>query len=275
VDEAKNDMEKVLALPVENRNNYLVPLRSVVTMEERVSATSIMREDLKRTSLVYADLDEDDYRTPLDIAAHLETEVFPGLLKAFPTTRLSFGGEIQDTREATRDFRNAVGLVLVLIYLILAVLFESLWKPVVIMLAIPFGFAGIALAFYLHGKVIFGFYAVIGALGLAGVVVNDAIIMLVKLGEFDPARPRGEICGQVARIAQTRLRAVMLTTLTTVAGVLPTAYGWAGYDAMLAEMMLALTWGMIFGTLITLVLIPTVFSLEQHARNRWRKADRT
>jgi len=67
--------------------------------------------------------------------------------------------------------------------------------------------------------------------------------------------------GQIAAISQTRLRAVFLTTLTTVVGVLPTAYGLAGYDAMLAEMMLSLAWGLIFGTAITLILIPCVFSV--------------
>ncbi|MBN1557625.1 MAG: efflux RND transporter permease subunit [Lentisphaerae bacterium] len=272
VDAAKTNIETVLSLPVENERNYLVPLRSVVDVEPRTSPNAISREDLKRTSLVYADLDMDHYRTPLEIAERLESAVFPELLSAYPTTRLSFAGEIRDTREATQDFRNAVLLVLVLIYLILVVLFESLWKPLIIMLAIPFGLVGVILAFHAHGKDVYGFYAVVGALGLAGVVVNDAIIMLVKLDSaFDPSRPRGEINAQVARLARTRLRAVALTTLTTVAGVLPTAYGWAGYDAMLAEMMLALTWGLLFATAITLVLVPCVYAVQQHAYYAWRR----
>ena len=85
--------------------------------------------------------------------------------------------------------------------------------------------------------------------------------MLTKLDrEFgDPAREM--VNEQIARIAKTRLKAVVLTTLTTVAGVMPTAYGLAGYDAMLAEMMLAMAWGLIFGTLITLLLVPCMYSL--------------
>ena len=99
-------------------------------------------------------------------------------------------------------------------------------------------------------------------MGLSGVVVNDAIIMLTKLDrEFDPASSRDKLHKQIAGIAQTRLRAVVLTTLTTVAGIIPTAYGWAGYDAMLSQMMLALAWGLIFGTMITLLLVPCVYSL--------------
>lgn len=262
VDEAKDNIEKVLNLPVENKGNYLVPLRDVVVVEEVIAPNSIARRDLKRTTLIDADIKKKAKETPLEIATYFESEVFPKILKQYPTTTLSFGGEVQDTRESRGDLRNAIALVLVLIFIILALLFNSLSKPIIIMLAIPFGVVGIVLAFLLHGKLLFGFYAAIGALGLAGVVINDSIIMLVKLDKaYDSNKPKIESNQQVARIAQTRLRAVILTTLTTVAGVLPTAYGFAGYDAMLAEMMLSLTWGLIFGTGITLLLIPTVYGL--------------
>ena len=138
------------------------------------------------------------------------------------------------------------------------------------MLAIPFGIVGIVLAFWLHGKVLFGFFAAIGAIGLAGVVVNDSIIMLVKLEKsYDRSQGKEASHGQIASIAKTRLRAVLLTTLTTVAGLLPTAYGFTGYDAMLAEMMLALTWGLIFGTFITLILVPCAYSFLKDAEYKF------
>jgi multidrug efflux pump subunit AcrB len=264
VDAAKDDIEKVLDLPVENKGNYLVPLRDVVYVETVESPNSITREDLKRTTRVYGDLKRDARSTPLEIARDFEGRVFPGILKEYPSTMLSFTGEVKDTRESRADLISAVILVILLIYIVLAVLFNSLTRPLIIMLAIPFGAVGIVIAFWLHGKVLFGFFAAIGALGLTGVVVNDSIIMLVKLDrEFRKTRLKKEVDQQIARIAQTRLRAVILTTATTVAGVLPTAYGLAGYDAMLAEMMLALSWGLIFGTLITLLLVPSIYSLTQ------------
>jgi len=91
--------------------------------------------------------------------------------------------------------------------------------------------------------------------------------------DYDPSSGRIESNKQIARIAQTRLRAVILTTLTTVAGVLPTAYGFAGYDAMLAEMMLSLTWGLIFGTAITLLLIPTIYGLGKDIEFKFAKTN--
>jgi len=270
-DDTKSSIEHILDLPVENMRDYLVSLRNIVTVEEVISPNAISRRDLKRTSEVFADMHPDTKMTPVEVAEELEAAVFPGILSKYPTTSLSFSGEVEDTRESTTNLRNAVIMAGVLIYIILSVLFNSLWRPLVIMLAIPFGVVGIILAFYCHGKAVYGFYAAVGALGLAGVVVNDAIIMLVKLNkEFDHSKADLNVNREVGRIASTRLRAVILTTLTTVAGVLPTAYGFAGYDAMLSEMMLALAWGLIFGTLITLMLVPCVFGLEQNLRSKLR-----
>lgn len=271
VDEAKNDIERVLDLPVENQGAYLVPLRDVVSVEERVAPNAVTRLNLKRTSFVFADTVKGARQTPLEIAEYVEDEIFPSLLAQYPTAVLSFGGEIFDTRESQGDFQKAVLLVTVLIYVVLVILFNSLTYPLIIMLAIPFGVVGVILAFLLHGKFLFGFYAGVGVLGLAGVVINDSIIMLDKLNrEYDAAAPEGETDRQIAFISQTRLRAVVLTTVTTVAGVLPTAYGFAGYDAMLAEMMLALAWGLVFGTLITLFLVPCIFRYSKDLAGRVR-----
>lgn len=275
VDEAKDNIKKVLSLPVENKGNYLVPLGDVVNVEEYNAPNSIFRQDLKRTTLVYADPTHESRLTPLDAASRIEKEIFPAILSQYPTTTLSFSGEVLDTFEARKDLLKAVYLALFLIFLILAILFNSVTKPLIIMLAIPFGLVGIILTFWIHGKVLFGFYAAIGALGLAGVVINDSIIMLVKLDkDFNNSLGKETCYDQIAEIAKTRLRAVVLTTLTTVVGVLPTAYGFAGYDSMLAEMMLALAWGLLFGTLITLVLIPCVYSFEKRMEYLlwWRRS---
>ncbi|MCA9396262.1 MAG: efflux RND transporter permease subunit, partial [Candidatus Omnitrophica bacterium] len=254
------------------RSNYLVPLKDLVSIKEVVSPNSISRRDLRRTTLIDAGIRKESKKTPLEVAVYFEENIFPKVLKDFPTTTLSFGGEIEDTRKSADDFKHATLLAVALIYSILAILFQSLTRPLIIMLAIPFGLVGIILAFALHGKLVFGFYSAVGALGLAGVVINDSIIMLTKLeDEFDQTADQKGFMDQIASISQTRLRAVFLTTLTTVVGVLPTAYGFCGYDAMLAEMMLALAWGLIFGTVITLVLIPCMYGFSQDFRGRIRR----
>ncbi|MCB9757979.1 MAG: efflux RND transporter permease subunit [Candidatus Omnitrophica bacterium] len=269
-DDSKKDLNAILDIPVENQRNYLVPLRDLVNVTDTQTPNSIARREGKRTTTVYADFKVKSKISPLEIANQIEQDIFPQVLKEQPSTTLSFTGEIFDTREAQGGFQMAIIMVLCLIFIILAVLYNSLTRPLIIMLAIPFGIVGVVLAFWLHGKVMFGFFAAIGALGLAGVVINDSIIMLAKLdGEFS-ASDKSHVNRQIANIAKTRLRAVILTTLTTVAGVLPTAYGLAGYDAMLAEMMLALAWGLVFGTVITLVLVPCLYGFLQELKVNWQ-----
>ncbi|MFH1772047.1 MAG: efflux RND transporter permease subunit [Candidatus Omnitrophota bacterium] len=264
-EDAKNNLDEVLSIPVENSGNYLVPLRDIVIVEEVSIPSSIVRLDEKRTTTIYADIPKGAKKTPLEIADYFENEVFGKFKIKYPTAILEFAGEVKDTRESQDDFRVAVFMVVLLIYIILILLFNSLTKPLIIMLAIPFGVAGIIYAFLIHGIFLFGFFAVVGALGLAGVVVNDAIVMVVKLSDeyrHDPSVPRDERNKNIASIAKTRLRAVILTTVTTVAGIIPTAYGWAGYDSMLSQMMLALSWGLVFSTVITLYLVPCLFTLS-------------
>lgn len=269
IDDAKRDMKSILEIPVENKANYLAPLGDLVTIKKVMTPTSITRRDTSRATTVYADLKQDATKTPLQIAEDLENTVFKDIVRLQPSTTLNFDGEVADTRESRNDLRNAVILVIFLIFIILVVLFDSVTRSLMIMLAIPFGVVGVILAFWAHGMNLFGFFAAIGTLGMAGVVINDSIIMLTKLDQ-EYGHQKGNINQKIARVAQTRLKAVILTTLTTVAGVLPTAYGLAGYDAMLSEMMLALAWGLLFGTVITLLLIPCLFGFLQDMQRRFK-----
>ena len=275
IDSAKSDITNILKIPVENKSNYLAPLGDLVTINKMMAPTSINRRDTRRSTAVYADIKKDSPKTPLQIAIDLENTVFKKIISQQPSTSVNFDGEVADTRESRNDLRNAIVMVIFLIFAILVVLFNSLTRPLIIMLAIPFGMVGVILAFWLHGQTLFGFFAAVGALGMAGVVINDAIIMLTKLDyEYDKTSAnvlseKNNPNEKIARIAATRLKAVILTTLTTVVGVLPTAYGIAGYDSMLAEMMLAMAWGLLFGSLITLLLIPCMYSFIQDMQQRF------
>ncbi len=270
IDTAKSDIESILNIPVENRANYLAPLRDLVNIKKTQTPISITRRDTRRAISVLADLKQDTGKTPLEIAEDLEMGVFREIISQQPSTSLGFDGEVANTRESKSDLQNAIILVIFLIFAVLAMLFNSVTRPVIIMLAIPFGMVGVIFAFWAHGMTLFGFFAAIGALGMAGVVINDSIIMVSKLDQELDHHDSATTNEKIARVAQTRLKAVVLTTLTTVAGVLPTAYGFAGYDSMLSEMMLALAWGLFFGSLITLLLVPCLYSLIQDLQRKFQ-----
>jgi multidrug efflux pump subunit AcrB len=259
--ESQNSIDNLLKVPVANQRGYLVPLGDLVDVKKADSSSSITRNEGRRLTRVYADLADGGAMTPEEVAVSLEDEVFPALLRTEQSLSFDFGGEIRETRESRGDLRNAVLGVLVLIFVILSVLFGSLVKPLMVMVAIPFGAVGVIIAFFMHGILEVGLFAAIGTIGLAGVVVNDAIVMVFRIGEWlRSGRRRHDSVPVIAGAAGTRLKAVVLTTLTTSAALLPTAYGFAGYDAMLAQMMLAMAWGLIFGTAISLVLVPCLYA---------------
>ena len=259
--ESKKNIKQILKSQVQNNQGYLVSMEKLIKVEKDKSLDSISRVNFKRTTEVYADAEDDLKATPLEIAKLLEYNIFPAIRQACPTTRIEFGGEIKDSREAQSDLIKAICVSLVCIFMLLAIVFNSLIKPLIIIFSIPFGLIGIILAFWLHQKQIFGFFSAIGAIGLAGVIVNDAIIMVNKFDKYLQFKGNFNVNKEIASLAKTRLKAIVLTTLTTVVGLFPTAYGIGGYDSFVSEMMLAMVWGLLFSTLITLVLIPALYSL--------------
>ena len=115
-------------------------------------------------------------------------------------------------------------------------------------------------------------FALLGVTGLAGVVVNDSIVMVTGLNRrATEAHDLTDLIAQVSEAAAERLRPVLLTTLTTVAGVMPTAYGLGGRDALLSPMSVALGYGLIFGTAITLVLVPALYVIRRRIEERIRR----
>ena len=258
----KVDIEKLKQLRIDNGKGGYVPISRFIKIEEVVKPSNIERVDYKRTTMVYSDIEDGANTTPLEVAEYYENEVFPDILKKYPSAIINFVGEIEETRESTGDFMMAGFLVIALIYMILTIQFKSMSAPLIIMTIIPIGVSGVIYILLAHNMAIFGFFAVIGALGMVGVVVNDSIVLIDKLIKDTKYTPdRKELYKQIAQISSTRLRAIILTTLTTVIGVLPTAYGFAGYDSMLSEMMLTMGWGLAISTVITLFLTPSIFSL--------------
>ena len=268
----KKSLNQVLSLPVENRGNYLVPLSGVVLSNSGQTPNTIERIQNKRVTKVFANLKPNAKKTPLEIAEELERDVFPGLFQKFPYTTLEFSGEVEDSRDSQNNLLFAVIAVILLILAVLTLLFNSFIKPFVILSTIPIGVAGVIFTFYFHDMHHYGLFAAIGILGLMGVVVNDSIVMLTRLDDSRQNREENQsIIDNIADAAKTRLKAVILTTLTTVAGLFPTAYGVFGYDAMLAEMMLAMGWGLVAGTIITLIMIPCIYSVLWDADRLWKK----
>ena len=180
----------------------------------------------------------------------------------FPQVSIITSGGAQESIESLQDFLRAFVVAIVGIFLLLAILFNSYSQPMLVLAAVPFSLIGVVWAFYFHGEPL-SFFALTGSLALMGVIVNDSLVMVSHLNYIkEKSASLEDKIVWIARGARDRLRPVVLTTLTTMAGVLPLAYGIGGTDVFLQPMVLALGYGLIFGTFLTLILLPCMYLMN-------------
>ncbi len=186
--------------------------------------------------------------------------------------RLLIGGEAEETEKSMNSLYLAFGLAIIGILFLLIILFNSVTQPFMVIASIPFGIVGVIIAFALHNEPL-GFIAMLGIIGLLGVIVNDALVLVVHINRLKEKRPDDSLLAVVADGTTDRLRAVILTTLTTVVGMLPLAYGIGGSDPYIGPMAMALGYGLLFATPITLALVPCLYLLSDDVRKlfTWKK----
>lgn len=251
-----NSIDDLLSLKVPNMMGGMIPLRSVVRVEKGQSYAIIKHKDGRKSVTVTGAVDKVKGN-----AAQVNMELMkklPALKAKHPNIKFESGGEFKAMMEAFGDLAFAFFVAVLIIYIILATLFNSLTQPFIIMLAIPFGFIGVIFTLLLHGQAI-TFMSFMGFVGLTGVVVNNSILMTSFIDSMKRGlTAAGEIEKAVLEGAMTRLRPIIITTLTTFAGLLPLGYGWfGGNDPMLQPMALVFAWGLLFAAFVTLFIIPS------------------
>lgn len=235
----------------------LVPVSTVASLENTNGQFEIKRFDFKRAKTLTGNVDE-NYITSF-LANQKLKEIYAKYSPEYPEVSLVFGGQEESTKESMQSLGQALILALLGIFALLVFLFSSYLRPFIIMTTIPLGLVGFSIAFFLHQRPI-SFLAMIGVIGLAGIIVNSGIILISFIDQLkeEGKLPMDEI---LAKASGMRLRAVFVTSLTTISGLIPTAYGIGGSDAMLVPMTLAMAWGLTSGTILTLVWVPCAYAI--------------
>jgi multidrug efflux pump subunit AcrB len=239
----------------------------VASFREGRGSSTFFHYSGERAVLVTADVDK-DVVTPLEATRMVESHF--DLDRDWDGFRFVIGGESEQTQESMASLYTAFASAMLAIYLLLVLLFNSLVQPLLVMSAIPLGVIGVIMAFALHGEPL-GFLAIMGLIGLSGVVVNDSLVLVDFINRQRSARPDDPLLDIVSDSAAERLRAILLTTLTTVAGLLPLAYGIGGSDPFIAPMALAMGFGLLFASPITLALIPSLYLVMNDTGRLFRR----
>lgn len=270
-----DETRQLQALLIPNNRGGLVPLHKIARFEQQPGFTTIRHKDGIRIVNVVADVDPEIITSSeLNRLVLANEQVWQG--DVFGKVSVRYGGEEEKNQESFRSLLVAFGFAMIAIFFILAIQFNNLTYPFIVMLAIPFGAIGIIISFYLHDlywkPMPLSFFSSMGMVALTGVVVNSSLVLLVFVQR---ARQRGTpLFEAIIEAGRRRIRAVLLTAITTVVGLLPTAYGWGGLDHFVSPMALALSWGLIFATFVTLITIPAALAAGHDVRAGLRRVFR-
>lgn len=253
---AQQQMRNLRELQIPNERGGLVPLARIARFDEHPGFTTIRHKSGIRVVNVVADVNA-GVLTSMALNRMVADRQDEWLGDAKGKVQVNYGGEEEKNVESFRGLAISFLFAMIGIFFILAIQFHSLAYPIIVMLAIPFGAVGIIASFFVHNLFTptpLSFFAALGFVALTGVVVNSSLVLLVFIQRA--IRDGMEAHEAIITAGRRRLRAVLLTAGTTVMGLLPTAYGWGGKDPFVAPMALALAWGLVFATALTLITIP-------------------
>ena len=242
-------------------------LRDVADLRTGISASQINRDDRKRTLSVFAEVETG--KTTVVEATNALKRHFADAGRRYPGQRVVVKGERQEMEESLAALPQISLITLFVIYFVLGSLFKSFIQPFIVMAAIPFALGGVVIGHLVMGENL-SFMSILGFIALAGVVVNDSLILVDFINRS--RRNGASAYDSIIQSGVVRLRPVMLTTVTTVGGLVPLAFFATGQAKFLSPMAISVVWGLSFATILTLILTPCLYAMLDDAKaitRRW------
>lgn len=256
-EEERKSLERVEEMRIRTVDGLEIPFSEVADVRLEEGYSTIERAQRRRVIKVTADVDESRANAN-DIRRDVETRFLPLLVQEYPGLRYTVEGEGKEQKESLSDVLQGFTIALFGIYALLAIPFRSFTQPLIVMWAIPFGLVGAILGHLIMG-INLSLLSLFGMVGLAGVVVNDSLVLIDAAN-----RIRSEGAGvveAVTRAGALRFRAIILTSLTTFAGLMPMILERSLQAQFLIPMAVSLGFGVLFATGITLILIPCGYAI--------------
>ncbi len=249
----KTNITDIENLPVKTLMGTTVRLKDVGNVVQEYSPPTIKRKEQERVIGVLSDVSG---RSLGEVAADIKA--FASTIEMPPNTTIEYAGQIEQQTDTFKDLFLLLALSIVLVYMVMAAQFESLLDPFIIMFSVPFAFTGVVISLFVTG-ISFSVVAFLGAVLLVGIVVKNAIVLVDYI---NITRARGiELREAIVSSGRNRLRPVLMTTLTTLLGLLPLAVSSGEGSEIWRPLGIATIGGLTFSTLITMVLVPVMYSV--------------
>ncbi|MGI8603359.1 MAG: efflux RND transporter permease subunit [Verrucomicrobiales bacterium] len=263
--EERRSLQNLSEMKIRTIRGEEVPFSEVARADYGRGYAMISRTDRKRSVFITADVDRSDPEANANrIVAELKTEHLPEMSRLWPDVHWSFEGEQKSQMEDLRDMGVGAIFALLGIYILLAVPLRSYAQPLIVMSVIPFGLVGAVWGHMALGMEL-SIMTMCGCIALAGMVVNESLIMVDSINRH---RRRGEPLHEAAwKAAMHRFKPIMATSVTTFVGLLPIMSETDIQALFLVPMSVALGFGGLFATAITLLLVPSIYIMLEDARN--------
>lgn len=259
--EERQNSADLLKSSVRTSDGTVLPLSSVATVTYGYTRDTITRIDGKRAVYISADVDKDAV-SATELVSTLKTTVAAELQANYPGLSIDFAGEAEQQAETQNSMVQVFFIAMLMIYMLLAIPLKSYVQPLLIMTAIPFGIVGAILGHWINDLSL-GILSLNGIIALSGVVVNDSLLLVSR---FNTLRAEGlDLHDAISGACRNRLRAVLLTSFTTFAGLMPLLGETSRQAQFLIPAAVSLAYGIMFATLITLVLIPSLLMIQADA----------
>ncbi len=263
-EEDRNTISDLDNIALQNMSGNVVRLSDVANIEENWSPPNIEHKGRERIVTVSVT----PYKVPLNVLAE-QIQAKIDKMDIPPEVNVQMGGSVEDLNESMRDLMLLLVLSLILTFLVMASQFESMKMPLIIMFSIPFAFSGVVLA-HLFTGITMSVISMVGGVMLVGIVVKNAIVLVDYINLM---RDRGyELREAIVISGKSRLRPVLMTSLTTILGMLPLAMSKGDGSEIWSPMGIAVIGGLVFSTMVTLVLIPVVYQLMLRKQEKRKKA---
>lgn len=262
--ERERDQLKTLeTFPVVLSNGDTTPLNNVVDFKSRQGIEVLSHTNTRLNTTVSADIDETIVNAN-EVREELAENIFPELTQKYGI-KLGLEGRAVEQQETMDDMKIGMLVGLVLIYIVLAWVFASYSWPLAVMSAIPLGLTGAILGHFILGKQL-SMFSMMGLFGLSGIVINDSIVLITFYSQL---RQQGQqVYEAITNAICARFRAVLLTSLTTIAGLLPILFETSLQAQFLIPMAISIVFGLAYGTFLILFFIPAMLVYLENGRRR-------
>ena len=249
----RESIDTLQHLKIRTKDGRSIPLMSIVDVETRSGIQRIIRRDGSNVGFIYAEYAGDDKATMI---ADIKDNFLPKWKKAHPQVNFGRGERMQEEDEFTQTVLVLEGLAFMCAYMLMAIAFRSYAQPLLIMIAIPFGFVGALIGHLIH-DVSYGMFSMLGILAASGVVINDNLVLVDAINRF---RSQGQNAKEaVFNACRYRFRPIILTSMTTFIGLMPMLSAQSVQAKFLIPMVVSLAYGVLAATVITLIFVPCVY----------------